>query len=137
MQATIVKMLGAAVVATVIAGCYLDPYYGDRRYGSAYNHPYAPSYDYDYNDRHRDDDWDRRHHRDRDDDKLPTLVCASQDGRANRCRTEFPIRRAEVDKRYSGSPCEYGRSWGYDSNEIWVDRGCRARFTITPAGRWR
>ena len=49
----------------------------------------------------------------------------------------YQIQRAEVDKRYSGSPCEYGRSWGFDGNEIWVDRGCRARFVVTPAGRWQ
>jgi hypothetical protein len=127
-------VLGAVVAATVIAGCVYDPYYGNRRHGSGYNNPYGPSYDYSYNDRYRDDDdWDRRKHHDHD---LPKVVCASQDGRLNRCRSEFPIKRVEVDKRYSNSPCDYGHSWGYDGNEIWVDRGCRARFTVVPAGRW-
>jgi hypothetical protein len=137
MRRTIWSVLGAAVAATVIAGCYLDPYYTDRRYGSAYNNPYHSGYEYDYSDRYRDDDERERRRRHRDHDDLPKLVCASQDGRPNRCRTDFPIKRVEVDKRYSSSPCEYGRSWGYDGNEIWVDRGCRARFAIVPAGRWR
>lgn len=128
LRRTMVKVVGVALAATIVAGCVVDPYYQDRRYGRTYNRPLDNGYDYGYQP---------PKHRDRDDYKLPTLVCASKDGRPKRCRTDFPIKRAEVDKRYSGSPCEYGRSWGYDGNEIWVDRGCRARFVLTPAGRWR
>lgn len=130
------KLVGLAVAATAIAGCLADPYYGDRRHGGSYNRPHGGDADYNYGDR-SDDDWNRRKKHDRDDDKLPTVVCASKDGRPNRCRTDFRIQRAQVDKRYSGSPCDYGRSWGYDGHAIWVDRGCRARFVVTPAGRWR
>jgi DUF3011 family protein len=117
-------VLATAIAATALAGCVVDPY----RHGR-YDRPYDSGYGYD-DDRHH-------HDNDRGDYKLPTLVCASKDGRAERCHTDFPIQRAEVDKRYSGSPCEYGRSWGYDHDEVWVDRGCRARFVLTPAGRWR
>lgn len=119
-----------AVLATLAAGC-VDPYY-NRRHGVGYDDRYQADrayYDDDRHDRHHDDG-------DRDRDR-PTIVCASKDGRPNRCRTDFKIQSAELDKRYSGSPCEYGRSWGYDSNEVWVDRGCRARFRLHPAGRWR
>lgn len=125
------KVFALAAIATAVSGCVVDPYYNQRRY----NAPYSSGYDYGYNDRY--DDRKDKHKHDRDDYKLPKVVCASKDGRANRCRTDFNIQRAEVDKRYSGSPCEYGRSWGFDGNEIWVDRGCRARFVVTPAGRWR
>ncbi len=131
MKRMIGKVIGVAAVAAAISGCVVDPYYNQRRH----NAPYSSGYDYGYND--RDDDRKVKHKHDRDDYKLPTVVCASKDGRANRCRTDFRIQRAEVDKRYSGSPCEYGRSWGFDGNEIWVDRGCRARFVVTPAGRWQ
>jgi hypothetical protein len=120
-------VLGAIFAASLLAGC-VDPGYG-HRYGRG---PYYDDRSYGYDDDHHD----RRHH-DRDERKLPTLVCASQDGRPARCRTDFKIKRADVDKRYSSSPCQYGRSWGYDGNEVWVDRGCRARFVLTPAGRWR
>ncbi|MFN3696718.1 MAG: DUF3011 domain-containing protein [Pseudobdellovibrio sp.] len=34
-----------------------------------------------------------------------------------------------VDQR-SNSPCELGRSWGYDHSRVWVDRGCRASFRV-------
>jgi hypothetical protein len=128
------KLLGALVVATVVAGCVVDPVYNDGRYGRTYNRPYDDGYDYGHDPRR---DYDHSHDHDRDDNKLPTIVCASKDGRPKRCHTDFAIKRAEVDKRYSGSPCQYGRSWGYDGNEVWVDRGCRARFRLTPAGRWR
>lgn len=117
-------LLGAAIVAGGIGGCVADPYYNDR-YRDGSNSPYDQ---YGYHPPRHDD---------REHDQLPTLVCASKDGRGQRCHTDFPIRRAEVDKRYSGSPCEYGRTWGYDSDEVWVDRGCRARFVLYPAGRWR
>jgi hypothetical protein len=120
-------VLGALLTGSMLAGC-VDPGYG-HRYGGG---PYYDDRNYGSDDDHRD-----RHHHDRGNDKLPTLVCASQDGRVSRCRADFKIKRADVDKRYSNSPCEYGRSWGYDSGEVWVDRGCRARFVLTPAGRSR
>jgi hypothetical protein len=128
MRRAIGWLLGAAIAAGALAGCVVEPYHGHNHHHGGYDHPYD------------DDDFyappEHRHDHDRGDYQLPTLVCASKDGRPTRCRTDFRIERAAVDKRYSGSPCEYGRSWGYDSNEIWVDRGCRARFVLTPAGRW-
>jgi hypothetical protein len=30
-----------------------------------------------------------------------------------------------------GSHCEEGFSWGYNRREIWVDRGCRAEFSLS------
>jgi Protein of unknown function (DUF3011) len=123
-------LVGMMIAASAVTGCVVDPYYNDR-YDGRYNRPFDNDY-YRPPPKHRHDD-----DHDRGDYKLPTVVCASKNGRPNRCHTDFAIQRAEVDKRYSGSPCEYGRSWGYDRNEIWVDRGCRARFVVTPAGRWR
>ncbi len=132
MRRTVGLFLCTVVAAAAIPGCVVDPYYHDRHHGHVsgdYGRPHDDDDFYGQSPRHRDDD--------RNDYRLPTLVCASKNGRATRCRTDFRIERAEIDKRYSGSPCEYGRSWGYDGNEVWVDRGCRARFVLTPAGRWR
>jgi len=52
-------------------------------------------------------------------------------------------------KQLSDKPCTFNRTWGYDSNGIWVDRGCRAEFEyetrdggsnrpgiILPGGGW-
>jgi len=30
----------------------------------------------------------------------------------------------------SGSACVQGRTWGFNRNSIWVDRGCRADFEV-------
>jgi hypothetical protein len=133
-KVNVVTLLRAALAATALGGCVVDPYHGGGyRYGG-YHQPYADD-DRGYYDDDRYDDHHGGHHKGRDD--RPTIVCASKDGRATRCRTDFRITYAEVDKRYSNSPCNYGRDWGYDGNEVWVDRGCRARFKLTPAGRGR
>ncbi len=128
MRRRVGELLAIAMVVAGIAGCVADPGYrhGPRHYD-----------DRPYHDRPNDHRPPPRQDDDRGDYKLPTVVCASKDGRPNRCYTDFHIARAEIDKRYSDSPCEYGRSWGYDGNEVWVDRGCRARFVLTPSGRWR
>ncbi len=58
-----------------------------------------------------------------------TIRCASDDGHRHTCRADT---RGGVRllNQISGSPCEQGRTWGYDANAIWVDRGCRADFTV-------
>jgi hypothetical protein len=30
----------------------------------------------------------------------------------------------------SDSACIEGRTWGWDRNGVWVDRGCRAEFSV-------
>lgn len=57
------------------------------------------------------------------------LVCESRDYRYNYC----PVRvRRDVDlvNQISNSECRQGRTWGYDRNGIWVDRGCGAEFAV-------
>ena len=40
-------------------------------------------------------------------------------------------------RKLSDAPCIQGRTWGYDRNRIWVDRGCRALFEVgRDSGRW-
>ncbi|HYM05616.1 MAG TPA: DUF3011 domain-containing protein [Terriglobales bacterium] len=58
-----------------------------------------------------------------------TITCASNDGRRNYC--EADTRNGVVlTRQISGSPCDYGRTWGYDARGIWVDNGCRAEFQL-------
>jgi hypothetical protein len=41
----------------------------------------------------------------------------------------FPTRAAATLRRQlSNAPCQRNRTWGFDGNSIWVDRGCRADF---------
>jgi hypothetical protein len=59
-----------------------------------------------------------------------TIRCNSGDMNYHRCGVNGRIDRAELARQISGSPCVQGRSWGYDRNSIWVNRGCRADFTV-------
>lgn len=63
------------------------------------------------------------------------ITCASDDGRRHYCRINTGG-EARMTNQRSGSPCVLGRTWGYDRNGIWVDRGCRADFVVRPTG-WR
>ncbi len=56
-----------------------------------------------------------------------TMNCASNDGRYKYCRVDTQ-NYVRLVRQNSGSPCVYGRTWGYDYRGIWVDRGCRATF---------
>ncbi|MBC8063204.1 MAG: DUF3011 domain-containing protein [Chlorobia bacterium] len=43
--------------------------------------------------------------------------------------------RVRMVKQLSDKPCIQGRTWGSDSNGIWVDDGCRATFEYETDGR--
>jgi hypothetical protein len=59
-----------------------------------------------------------------------TVVCESMDGRRHRCAADT-LGQITLGRQLSTrSECVEGRTWGYDSNGIWVDRGCRAEFLI-------
>ena len=90
-------VMGAALAASLFAGCVVDPRYG-RRYGGGYSQ-YKPGYydrdydpNYDYGDRHR--------HHDRDDYKLPKLVCTSK-FRSQYGHKRFWLFRSPSDKKGS------------------------------------
>src|SRR5688572_8832521 len=59
----------------------------------------------------------------------------SRDGRyaAVRVHTGNNVR---IVQRLSNAPCRLNYSWGYDSDRIWVDNGCRAIFEVDTTGRW-
>ncbi len=56
------------------------------------------------------------------------VVCESRDGRYRECQTGFrgPVQLVE---QLSSSSCVEGRSWGRTRGGVWVDRGCRGRFS--------
>jgi len=53
----------------------------------------------------------------------------SNDGKrvTKRIDTEGGVR---LVRKLSDAPCVQGRSWGYDSRQVWVDDGCRAEFEV-------
>jgi hypothetical protein len=63
------------------------------------------------------------------------IYCASDNGRKNWCATDTRG-GVQLVRQRSGSPCDYGRTWGFDQRGVWVDRGCRADFQIGGKGGW-
>ena len=64
------------------------------------------------------------------------ITCSSNDGNRKYCGKYAPS-QVSLSKQISGSPCVQGKSWGVDGNGLWVDRGCRATFTIYGNSKWR
>ena len=57
------------------------------------------------------------------------LRCESKDGRARHCNA--PVQRGvRLIRTLSDSACIQGRTWGWDRSGVWVDRGCRAEFSV-------
>ncbi len=56
-----------------------------------------------------------------------SVICESREGRLRRCANDF---RGDVEliEQYSNAPCIRGQTWDARPGEIWVNRGCRARF---------
>ena len=60
----------------------------------------------------------------------PTITCESQDRRYGSCAWDSRWGWPRLVEELSQSSCREGSSWGYDGRGLlWVDRGCRARFT--------
>ncbi len=81
-------------------------------------------------DHDRDRDRDRNANRDDDSRGSDQVIsCASDDMHRHYCPADT---RGGVQllKQRSDSPCEQGRSWGYDRRGIWVDHGCRGDFQV-------
>jgi hypothetical protein len=59
-----------------------------------------------------------------------TITCSSNNYRYNECYVGGYIRNAGLQNRISRSDCQYGYSWGFYNDRIWVDHGCRATFWV-------
>jgi hypothetical protein len=57
------------------------------------------------------------------------IYCASDDMRRNFCKVNTRD-GVQIIRQRSEADCIYGRTWGYDRRGIWVDRGCRADFSL-------
>src|SRR6266542_2593923 len=70
------------------------------------------------NDRYGDGDY-----------RAQSIYCASDNGR----RRTYLVNTGGVVRlvnQRSESACVEGRTWGFNRNSVWVDRGCRADFEI-------
>lgn len=59
-----------------------------------------------------------------------SVTCSSADGRRSTCAWDSGQGRPVLEQQLSSQSCREGQSWGYLGNQIWVDRGCRARFGV-------
>jgi hypothetical protein len=57
------------------------------------------------------------------------ITCSSDDGRRNWCDIGGNS-NIRLSRQISGTPCVQGDTWGIDNRGLWVDRGCRAEFTV-------
>lgn len=72
-----------------------------------------------------DNDWNAR-----------SVICSSISNRYQECRTPFRG-RAVLAQQISNSRCVEGRNWGQRREVIWVNAGCRARFSeVSGSGGW-
>ena len=60
--------------------------------------------------------------------KADIIRCESSGYRYNTCSTNGYVSSVILRQQLSRSACSYGSSWGFNSNSIWVDKGCRANF---------
>lgn len=58
------------------------------------------------------------------------IYCASDDGRRHTCPINTSAGIVRLLNQKSDAACVQGRTWGYNRNTIWVDRGCRADFEV-------
>ena len=63
-----------------------------------------------------------------------SIHCGSKDYRYNTCQTSVYTRHVVLKRQLSKSRCDYGTSWGYNSDSIWVDKGCEAIFETIESG---
>jgi hypothetical protein len=58
-----------------------------------------------------------------------TITCESRNDARKECYVaNLDGSSVTMDERLSDSPCTRGRSWDVEGSNIWVSKGCRARF---------
>lgn len=63
------------------------------------------------------------------------ITCESHHDAAEACGTVQRGSEVRVARQLSSSPCIQGRTWDSSDDSIWVSRGCRAVFEVTPPDR--
>jgi hypothetical protein len=62
-----------------------------------------------------------------------SVRCESTNDRYRECEIDG-IGRVTLDRQLSEDRCIEGRTWGYRDGMVWVDKGCRAEFTLVERG---
>lgn len=64
-----------------------------------------------------------------DGNRPRTVRCESQKDRYQRCAAPG-ARQVQLSRQLSKTRCVRGQNWNWDRSGIWVDKGCRAEFTV-------
>ena len=59
-----------------------------------------------------------------------SVTCASEDNRHRTCAWDSRQGRPVVIQNISKTACRENVNWGYQGQQIWVNKGCRARFGV-------
>ena len=101
------KVAGALVLGAIVAAAVANNKHNDRddRYDNDYDNGYGGGYG---NGRE--------------------IRCESTSGRYTTCGYVDRRQHVEIRRQLSNQQCIYGRNWGVDDRQLWVDDGCRAIF---------
>jgi hypothetical protein len=58
-----------------------------------------------------------------------TISCSSKPGERNHCAADTS-KGVVLTRSHGEAPCLLGRSWGYDTEGVWVADGCSAEFLV-------
>ena len=107
------KVAGALVLGAIVAAAIANKNKDDRddRYDNDYGNGYGNGYDGGYGGGRE-------------------IRCESKSGQYTRCGTIDRRQHVEIRRQLSNQQCIYGRNWGVDGRQLWVDDGCRAVFVV-------
>ena len=103
------KVAGALVLGAIVAAAVANNKHNDHddRYDNDYDNGYGGGYG---NGRE--------------------IRCESTSGRYTTCWYVDRRQHVEIRRQLSNQQCVYGRNWGVDGRQLWVDDGCRAVFVV-------
>ena len=62
------------------------------------------------------------------------VACESRNYQQEFCPSDQRVARARLIEQRSQAPCIQGRTWGFQSDGIWVSQGCSAVFALEGGG---
>jgi len=112
------KVAGALVLGAIVAAVIANKRDDDRRddqydngYDNGYGNGYGNGYDGGYGNGRE-------------------IRCESKSSRYTSCGNVDRRQHVEIRRQLSKQQCIYGRNWGVDGRQLWVDDGCRAVFVV-------
>lgn len=64
-----------------------------------------------------------------------TLTCESKRQRRAECPMKGPA-TVQLERQTGKTRCTQNKNWGVSQNTLWVEKGCKGRFKVTPLPTW-